>query len=280
MKLRFLFVLVALIMVTAGCSTQGLMKTKDLQNATQNMAKNESLQKAFSDGRIHVMHNFTETKRSILQNTLHEQKIMLDDPKLSEQLLGLNINTNQMMMNSPSGKAQLTQSTLKIMDGINKDFSSLRSFIQIQNESRKKAVKDENLQNQIIRQNVQEQYLALNHPTASRDLKEISLKTTDAILNDPTLKTNMLKQNIQAFRDISTSPALRSEMADAMLPLLKDPKIAKELENMIKLAVAKETQKLESMMQQLQKIPPPEAAPEKAEKQKDISPPKNEGKRE
>lgn len=277
MKKRFLFVLVSLIIITPGCNTQGLMKTKDLQNATQNMAKNESLQKAFSDGRIHVMHNFTETKRSILQNTLQEQKMMIDDPKLNEQLLGLNINVNQMMMNSPSGKAQLTQSTLKIMDGINKDLSSLRSFIQIQNESRKKAVKDENLQNQILRQNVQEQYLALNHPTASRDMKEISLRTTDAILNDKTLKTNMLKQNIQAFRDISTSPSLRSEMADAMLPLLKDPKIAKELENMIKLAVAKEAQKLEAKMQQLQKTQPPEAAPEENEKKKDISSKKTRG---
>jgi predicted small secreted protein len=130
MKKRYLLVLVSLIILTAGCNTQGLMKSKDLQNATQNMAKNESLQKAFSDGRIHVMHNLVETKRSILQNTLHEQHMMIDDPKLSQQLLALNINLNQMMMSSSSGKEQLTQSTLQIMDGINKDLSRLRSFIR------------------------------------------------------------------------------------------------------------------------------------------------------
>jgi hypothetical protein len=288
MKKRYLLVLVSLIILTAGCNTQGLMKSKDLQNATQNMAKNESLQKAFSDGRIHVMHNLVETKRSILQNTLHEQHMMIDDPKLSQQLLALNINLNQMMMSSSSGKEQLTQSTLQIMDGINKDLSRLRSFIQIQNDSRKKALKDENLRNQILRQNVQEQYLALNHPTASRDMKEISIRTTNAILNDKRLKTSMLKQNVEAFRAISMSPSLRSQMADAMLPLLKDPKIAKELENMIKMAVAKEAQKLESKMQKLQnkqqlqnmqktqKTEPPQVAPEQTKQQKDISSKKNE----
>jgi transcriptional regulator with GAF, ATPase, and Fis domain len=98
----------------------------------------------------------------------------------------------------------------------------------------------------------------------------------------------MLKQNVEAFRAISMSPSLRSQMADAMLPLLKDPKIAKELENMIKMAVAKEAQKLESKMQKLQnkqqlqnmqktqKTEPPQVAPEQTKQQKDISSKKNE----
>jgi hypothetical protein len=267
MRKGLMFVFISLFILMTGCSQQALMKTKNVQNATQNMAKNEWFQKSFSDGRIHVMENVLETKRSILQNTVREQKMMMEDPNLSSQYLALNINMNQMMSDSPSGKEQLMRSTLMVMDGITKDANKLRSFVQIQNESRKNAMKEEKLLNQILLQNMQEQYLALNHPATSGDMKHLSLKTTNAILNDKVLKSTMLKQNIQAFSDISASPSLRSNMADAMIPLLKDPKIAKELENMIKLAVAEETQKLQVKIKQLQKMKQPENSAEEDKKQ-------------
>lgn len=249
MKKRFLPVLVSLFILMTGCNQKGQMGDESVENAITNMTKNESIQKAFSDGRLHVMNKDLQIKRSILQNTMNEQNMMMEDPELSKEFLRLNINTNRMMMKSPSGKEQLTQSTLTVLEGIHKDLNKLRSFTQIQNESRKKAINDEKLRNLILQQNVHEQSLALSHPATSRDIKELSLRTTNAILNDSTLKASLLKQNIQAFSAISATPVLRSEMADAMLPLLKDPKIAAELEKMIKLAVAKEAQNMQAQMQ-------------------------------
>lgn len=62
----------------------------------------------------------------------------------------------------------------------------------------------------------------------------------------------MLGQSIREFGAITAAPALRSEMADAMLPLLKDPKIARELEQMVQLAVASERKKMQQEMQKMQ----------------------------
>lgn len=110
-------------------------------------------------------------------------------------------------------------STLKVMDGINADANKHYRFIEIQNESRKKAMKNQQLQNQILQQGMQERFLALENPTTMQRGKELSLKTTEAIANDKKLKTKMLLQQIEGFRTISATPSLRSEMADAMLTI-------------------------------------------------------------
>lgn len=212
MKKGFQFLFICGLILLTGCTQQGQMKTQTVQNATINMAKNESVQKAFSDGRLWVIKNDKETKRSILQNNMEEQEMIMNDPEL------------------------------------------LTRFIQVQGQSRKKALKEAELQSQILKQSVDEHFLALQNPTTSRQTKEFSLKTTQAIMNDKALKTKLLTQNIQAFGDISATPALRSDMADAMLPLLKDPKIKNELEKMMKQMLAAEMQELQAQMQQKQKI--------------------------
>ncbi|PZE21686.1 hypothetical protein [Paenibacillus xerothermodurans] len=245
MKKTFLLALICSLTALAGCNDDGQMNMQDMTN---NMAHDESVQRAFSDGRIDVMNKDEQTKRSILQNTMDEQNMMMNDPQLSEQFVELNINTNRMMTSSPKGQEQLKQSTLTVLDGINQDFNELRSLTRIQAASRRQAVTDAELRNVILQQNVQEQALALNHAATSQNVKELSLKTTSAIMNDNVLRTSLLKQNVQAFGGITGTPALRSEMATAMLPLLKDPKIAAELEKMIQTAVAKEAQKMQAEM--------------------------------
>jgi hypothetical protein len=230
MKNKFLPVLpvlASLLILSTGCNQKGQMNAKSVQDATTQMAKNESVQRAFSDGRIHVMSRDRQARRTLLQNTMNEQSMMMEDPQLRAQFLKLNIHTNRMMTNDPSGREQLSQSTLTVLEGMNNDPGKLRRFAQIQSELRKKAVGDENLRKTILQQNVREQSLALSHPSTSGDV---------------------LKHNIQAFSAISAAPALRSQMADSMLPLLKDPKIAAELEKMIQLAVAKEAKKMQSQM--------------------------------
>ncbi|WP_047153578.1 hypothetical protein [Aneurinibacillus tyrosinisolvens] len=252
MKNELLSVLVCSTILITGCTQQG-QKSQSIQNATQSMAKNQSVQRAFSDGRIQVMQQDEQTKRSILQNTIKEQEMMMTDPDLRQRVIGFNAKMNQLMTNDPTGKEQLMVSTLNVMNGINDDRRKHHHLVQIQNESRKKALKDIHLQSKILQQGVNERFLALNNPTTSRSVKELSLKTTDAIHNDKDFKPRKLTQDIQGFKDISTTPSLRSQMADAMIPLLKDPKIADELEKMIKMAVAQATQKMQVQMQQQMK---------------------------
>jgi hypothetical protein len=252
MKNELLSVLVCGTILITGCTQQG-QKTQSIQYATQSMAKNQSVQKAFSDGRIQVIQQDEQTKRSILQNTIKEQEMIMTDPELQNRLLGLNVKINQLMTNDPTGKEQLMLSTLNVMNGINADTKKHHQLVQLQNESRKKALKDTNLQSQILQQGVNERFLALSNPTTSRSVKELSLKTNDSIVNDKDFKTRKLSQDIQGFNDITTTPSLRSQMADAMIPLLKDPKIANEMEKMIKMAVEQATQKMQVQMQQQMK---------------------------
>ena len=255
MKNKLLSVLICGVIVVTGCTQEGRQgqKSQSIQNATQSMAKSASVQRAFSDGRLQVMQQDEQTKRSILQNTIKEQEMMITDPELRQRLIAFNTKMNQLMTNHPTGKEQLMVSTLAVMDGINADTKKHHQLVEIQNESRKKALKDPNLQRDILQQGVNEQILSLNNPSTSRSVKELSLKMSDAILNDKDFRTRKLTQDIQGFNDISATPALRSEMADAMIPLLKDPKIANELQKMINMAVAQATQKMQVQMQQQMK---------------------------
>ena len=223
MNNKLLSVLICSLIVVTGCTQEGEQgqKNQSLQNATQAMAKNQSVQRAFSDGRIQVMQRDEQTKHSILQNTIKEQEMMMADPELRQRLIAFNTKMNQLMTNQSTGKEQLMASTLAVMDGINADTKKHHQLVEIQNESRKKALKDPTLQKEILQQGVNEQALSLNNPSTSRSVKELSLKTGDAILNDKNFRTRKLIQDIQGFNEISATPALRSEMADAMIPLLK-----------------------------------------------------------
>ncbi len=249
--LRKYMLLIFSIAMTTGCNPQGQgQQTQSFQKASENMAFNQSIQQAFSDGRLKVIQANEKTKRSILQNTLKEQQVMMADPQLLSQLLGLNVKLNQMMTTDTAGKEQLMDSSLKVMEGINDDANKHYRLMKIQNESRMEAMKNQQLQNEILKQGIKEGYLTLENPATMQDAKELSLKTTEAIARDKKLNSKLLLQQIEGFRTISETPDLRSKMADAMLPLLKDPKIASELEKMIKMAVAKEMKKLQAMMQQ------------------------------
>lgn len=249
---RMLLITISLLMIMTGCNKQGEMKSQSLEDATDKMAQNETVQKAFSDGRINVMKDDEDTKHSILDNTLKEQQMIMNDPELADGLLRLNITMNEVMAS---------------------DSDKLQSMMKVQTKSRDNALQDADLRNLLLQQNVQEQALAQKDPATSQTIKRLSLNTTESILADSTLKTEFLKQNIAAFRSITSTPSLRSEMADAMIPLLKDPKIAKELEKMIKLAVAKEMKKMQAAMLQMQKMQMQMMKQQKLQQQqKNISP--------
>jgi hypothetical protein len=79
---------------------------------------------------------------------------------------------------------------------------------------------------------------------AKRSILANTMKEQKLILKDKKLSDELLRFNIEASERISKTPELRSEMAQTMLPLLKEPVIAQEMEKMIKMAVAKEIQKL------------------------------------
>jgi hypothetical protein len=185
------------------------METQGMEKTTSQMAENETIQKAFSNGRIHVMQDDREAKRFILENTIREQEMIMTEPKLHEQML----NT--------------------------------------QNASRKKAMKDTQMQTEMLQQNVNEQYLALRNPETSHTVKHFSIKVNESILNDEEIKKEFLLQNIKAFDAIAKDPSLRSRIADPMLIIMKDPKIKKEMEKMIKMAIAKEMQKMQAQMKQM-----------------------------
>ena len=204
---------------------EGKQKTQSMQKATQSMAKSALVQRAFSDGRLQVMKQDEQTKHAILENTMKEQEMMSTDRELRQRLIVFNAKMNRFMTKHPTGKEQLMQSTLAVMDGINADMKKNHHLVEIQNESRKKALKDPDLQRNILRQGVNEQILSLSNPSTSPSVKELSLKMGDAILNDKRFKTRKLTQDIQGFNDISATPALRSEMAGAMIPLLRIRKL-------------------------------------------------------
>ena len=144
MNNKLLSVLICSLIVVTGCTQEGEQgqKNQSLQNATQAMAKNQSVQRAFSDGRIQVMQRDEQTKHSILQNTIKEQEMMMADPELRQRLIAFNTKMNQLMTNQSTGKEQLMASTLAVMDGINADTKKHHQLVEIQNESRKKALKE------------------------------------------------------------------------------------------------------------------------------------------
>lgn len=181
------YVLPLLLFIATGCNNNqgGGMKPQGIEKATVNMADSETVQRAFSEGRVQVMQDNQTVRQEILQNVLREQEMMLENP------------------------------------------NEFQRSIEIQQASRNKAVEDPSMQIGLLQQNVQEQSM---------------------ILQDPELKMQLLRQNIESFQAIATSPELRSQMADAMLLLMKDPKIKQEMEQMIKLALAKETQKMMEQM--------------------------------
>jgi hypothetical protein len=181
------YVLPLCLLITAGCNNNqdGGMKAQGLEKATVNMADSDTVQQAFSEGRVRVMQDNESARQQILQNALHEQEMMLQNP------------------------------------------NEFHRSVEIQQSSRSRAAKDPALQKELLQQNVREQYL---------------------IMQDPELKMQLLRLNIESFHAIAATPELRSQMADAMLLLMKDPKIKQEMEQMIKLALAKESQ---TMMQQL-----------------------------
>jgi hypothetical protein len=183
----FYYVLPLCLLITSGCNNNqgGGMKAQGLEKATVNMADNDAVQRAFSQGRVQVMQDNQTVRHEILQNVLREQEIMLQNP------------------------------------------NEFQHSIEIQQSSRNKAVNDPALQKGLLQQNVHEQNM---------------------IMQDPELKMQLLQQNIQSFHAIAATPELRSQMADAMLLLMKDPKIKQQMEQMIKLALAKETQKMMEQM--------------------------------
>ncbi|MBO8171573.1 MAG: hypothetical protein H0Z33_06775 [Bacillaceae bacterium] len=106
----------------------------------------------------------------------------------------------------------------------------------------------------------------ITHDTkAHRQMFQIEQLSRQKSLKDPKLRNQLLTQNIQEFSAVSNTPPLRSKMADAMLPLLKDPKIAAELEKMIQMAVQKEVQKIMAQMKQQQPKQPAPSQPKKDE---------------
>jgi hypothetical protein len=228
-----IYVCMCLLLLLSGCNKPKQMTTKDVQNTTLKTAANDSVQRAFSDGRIQVMKDDRGTKRALLHNTLKEQQMMLSDTQLRPGLLRFQINTNELMLHSTAGKEQMKKSTLGVMRAINNDPDQLSSLIRIQTAARQKSLQSGDVRTLLLQQNLRE---------------------TAAVLHDPGLQTTMLKQYISAFGMISSNPALRTEMADALLPLLKDPKIAKEMEKMMKLLMAKEMKKMMAVMKQAQKM--------------------------
>lgn len=243
-----LWILILTCVLAAGCNHKE-ENGKGMQEPVKNMANNDSLQRKFSEGRINTIKDDQESKMEILQNTMEEQKMMLTDNKLRHQLLDFNVNVNKLMTNNPSGKEQLIQSTLEVMEGIGADSDARKRFTKQQNDIRQKALQNSSLKNTILKQNVREQHLALVNTGTAKEMKQISLDTSKSIFFDDELRLEMLKMDIQRFKTISDNPALRTEMAHSMLPLLKDPVIAAELNKMIKLALAQEMKKMQAEMQ-------------------------------
>ncbi|CAH0344538.1 hypothetical protein [Bacillus sp. CECT 9360] len=252
MRISRLLTLMLTCILAAGCNQQG-SKEKGMQESIENMANNESVQRGFSEGRIHTIKHDHGSKEDILLNTMEEQEMMLTDNELRDQLLDFNIKVNKQMVKDPAGKEQLMESTLEVTDGISADPNKRERFVNQQQTIRQQALKSSHLKNNVLKQNVREQQLALDNPGTAKDIKEISLDTSKAVLSDDELRPEMLKMNIQGFKKISEDPALRTEMARTMLPLLKDPVIAAELQKMIKLAVAQEMKKMQAVMQQQMK---------------------------
>lgn len=245
---RVLIIILAFVFA-AGC-THNDDGGQGIEKSLENLANNDSIQRKFSDGRLDTIKNDQESKQEILQNTMAEQEMMLTDEELRKQLLAYNIKLNKLMTENPSGKGQLMNSTVEVMDGISQDTEQRTRFVQEQNEIRQKAINDKSLNSTILKQNVREQNLALENPETTKQVKTTALNTSKGILADDELSLEMLKLNIEASRKISQNPELRSEMAHTMLPLLKDPVIAAELQKMIKLAVAQEMKKMQAKMQQ------------------------------
>ncbi|MDQ0340072.1 hypothetical protein J2S00_002867 [Caldalkalibacillus uzonensis] len=244
--MRFWPVLVIMmVLVTTGCQQQGQMKAQTIEK----MAKNDAIQRSFSEGRLQTVQKNNKTGRVILRNSLSEQQHMLKDPELRDRLIQFNVDVNKLMTNTKEGQQQLMDSTLAIMEKMTEEEDKYRRLVKSQQEARAKAVRDSDLRQAILEQNLTEQELALKHDATARRVRALTLQTNEQLLKDQQLKNRLLKQQIEAFGAIAENPDLRADMADAMLLLMKDPKIQKELEKMIKMAVAKEMAKLKKELQ-------------------------------
>lgn len=201
------------------------------------------------------MENDPNSRFSILLNMIKEQEIALNDPDLRGEMLELNVQMNKLMEETLEGKKQLVNSTLTSLDTINQNGENLADFITVQHDIKEKALKNEKLKDKLLIQNVNAHFLALHNKETAQKTKEFSIETTQSILNDPELQKEFLNMQVDAFLAISKDPELVSKMANALIPLLKDPKIKSELEKMIKMVVAKELKKMESKMQaQMQQL--------------------------
>lgn len=232
----------------AGCTQQGQLNP-------EKMVQNDAVQRAFSDARLNVVRTNENTRHRVLQNTIREQELMAEDTDLRPQLLQFNAQMNRLMTGDPKGREQLMQSSLTVSEAINGDPDKLARLIAIQTEARRQALRHPDLRKQLLKQNVHEQALALKNGATAYQVKQTALNTTQALLRDQALKAPFLKHNVDVFEAIASTPSLRSEMAEAMLPLLKDPKIASEMEKMMKMMMAQQMKKMEQQMKmEMQKL--------------------------
>jgi hypothetical protein len=231
-------------MLTSSITAILVGKLSDIFGRKIFFLESDTIQNAFSEGRLQVTLQDENSRKHILSNTMREQQLMVEDPDLRQDFLMFNAELNRLLTEHPEGLEQLQNSTLKVMDKIVEDDEKNRHMIKNNLESRQYGLENKEVRKQLLHQNIQEQKMILKEPDVAKELKRFTLDTNEALMKDPEFSREMLEQNIKAFHEIAKDPDLRSKMADAMLLLMKDPKIQKELEKMIKMVVQQEMQKL------------------------------------
>ncbi|HEY4601942.1 MAG TPA: hypothetical protein VIG73_11800 [Cerasibacillus sp.] len=249
----FLPIFSFVIFLITGCSPE---KSEFGEETVENMAMSDKVQVLFSEGRKQVVLQSEEAKQQILQNNLIEQESILNDPTLREEYLNIMMSANDMIAQDEKGMEKLKQQMITVMDDIQQDKKQNIKLVEGSLASRKRAIEaGDKLKTNILKQNVAEEELRLHHPATNQKVKELSLTLNKLLLDDPKFSKKMMEQNVILLQQIAQSPSSRSKMADAMLLIMKDPKIQAEMKLMITQAVAQAGQKLKrEMTQEMKKL--------------------------
>ncbi|GEM_PF-2965146 len=236
-----IFLLVGSMILLTSCS--GGQDSSMGSEMIEQMAKSDQVQQQFSEGRKDIVMHNDEPARHILHNTIMEQKAILKDKQLKEELMSFNMELTADMQRDAERNSQMVQQGLK---------------------SRQQAIQDdEKLRTKMLKQAVAEQKMVMQHPETSKPVKQLTMDMNRALAADPTYRVQLLKQSIAMSEAIAKNPTLRSEMADAMLLQMKDPKIQNEMKKMIELAVKQAMAKMQQqMMQQMKQMQQPSAPKE------------------
>lgn len=223
---------------------------EQMKNMTQKLAMDSQVQRAFLKGREVTIQNDGNLRKEMFLQNLREQNGMIQDPEFFAQMADMNMDLTTKMLNTP-GKTQdrFLETNLEVFEKIQAFPAKRNQLIKTLHQARADAMKEKQMRNLLLKEGMDEHYLALHTPSVAPMVLDYTLDVQDRIMMSPSFKKRMLKSQMANLKAMAGDPETRPQLVSFMIQLMKDPAMQNEMKKMI--------MKMMKQQEQMMKAKPP-----------------------